>query len=504
MSVIDQSQGAPKVSEIATDEAQALLATSSSEDLMTVLNQLRKVVTDTLRRSGGGFLLVSKNSVASSPGTVAWTGSQITFGANTDIVLKFIQNESGNIVDLVASYGASNTNTTFNSIPLSSGEVAYIELDRSLVPSSGSLVLQNGVAGSIVVGKTVKKSTAGPALISASSGATGTLSIPLAMNIDGHLWWIPHGIYWPPNTSSPLGAVVTSTSMPIGAIIPFHTFGVDQAYGYTGLKGLAPGFQLCDGSVIIDAQSPKCNPTRNQDGTPTLTYDPNLDYFTPNLNGEHADWSNAVTWKEGDYVINLGIRYVAIQDVPVGIAISNTSYWQTEATYNNTASNNAYNKYRKTTQNRGVNTYLRGNKTSAAASSALAYGGANTHTLTISELAAHTHTTDSQGSHIHTGSTSSQTPATHNHGGYTGTTGFGNVAPGGSVGYESGNDGSAAPSGNVGTDHRHTISSDGAHTHVLNIVSNGAHTHTALSTGGGAAHNNEPRYHNVLYIVRIF
>lgn len=108
MSVIDQSQGAPKVSEIATDDAQALLATSSSEDLMTVLNQLRKVATDTLRRSGGGFLLTSQNSVSSSPGTIAWTGTQITFVSNTDIKLKFIQNESGAVVDLIAAYGATN------------------------------------------------------------------------------------------------------------------------------------------------------------------------------------------------------------------------------------------------------------------------------------------------------------------------------------------------------------------------------------------------------------
>lgn len=391
----------------------------------------------------------------------------------------------------------------FNSIALASGEVAYIELDRSLIPSSGSLVLENGVSGgSLVVGKTVKKSTAGPALVSAASGATGTLSIPLAMNVDGHLWWIPHGIYWPPNTSSPLGAVITSTSIPIGAIIPFHTFNDNQAYGYTGLKALAPGFQLCDGSVIIDSQSPKVNPTRNQDGTPTLTYNPALDYFTPNLNGEHATWSNTVTWKEGDYVINSGTRYVAIQSVPVGIAIADTSYWQSEATYNNTSSANPYNKYRKTTQNQGLNTYIRGNNASLAASSAGAYGGENTHILTVAELAAHTHTTDSQGSHTHTGTTNSS--GTHNHGGSTGATSLGNVAPSGSVGYESGNDGSAAPAGTVGTNHSHSISSDGAHTHPFTTLSNGAHTHTALSAGSSAAHNNEPRYHSVLYIIRIF
>jgi microcystin-dependent protein len=442
--------------------------------------------------------------VAANPGTIAWTGSQLNFVLNTDIVLRLIQNESGQMVQLRANYGATNSTNTFNTVPLASGEVLYVELDRSLIPGSGDLVLENAVSGtSTVSGKTVKKATAGPTLADTMSGPSGTLSIPLAINIDGHLWWIPHGIYWPPGVSSPLGAVITSTSIPIGAVIPWHTFGNNQAYGYNGIKQLAPGFQLCDGSVIIDPQSPKFNPTRNPDGTPTPTYNPALDNFTPNINGEHVIWSNTVAWQEGDYVIDSGTRYVAIQDVPISTPISNTAYWQPESVYNNVSPSNPYNKYRKTTQNQGINTYLRGNNRSLAASNASAYGGSNTHQLTTSELPQHNHTVVAAGAHTHPGS-SAVSNGSHNHTGSTGAALNVVVAPWSSFGFEGGGDGYAVGTFQINLNHAHPIPSDGDHTHSLSIVSDGSHTHTVNDTGNNQPHNNEPRYHNLVYIVRIY
>lgn len=476
MSAIPQEQGAIKLSEIAADLAIALLATAEREDMLTVIEQTRKVLTDSLRRSGGAFVFTSRNAVGANPGTMAWTGTTITFGVNTSLVLKILQNESGNVVDLIATYGASNGAATFNSLPLASGEVLYVELDRTLLPMSGSLVLENAVSGgSLVVGKTIKKATAGPALASAMSGATGTLSIPLAINVDGHIWWIPHGIYWPPATSSPLGAVVTSTSLPIGAMIPYHNFGGISPLGYTTTKSVAPGFQLCDGSVVIDPASPHFNPTRNPDGTPTLSYNSALDKFTPNVNGEHVTHSTAVTWNEGDYVINAGTRYVAIQAVPISILVTNTAYWQPESTYNNTSPVNPYNKYRKTTQNQGFNTYVRGNAQAFAASSASGYGGSNTKTLTTTELPVHAHNAGVTGGnnqsldHSHVYSASNQ---------------------GGN--YE--RDGNAVCEFNFAANTAGANNGAGTHTHNFNTT----------NAGSGAAFNSEPRFHNAIYIVRIY
>jgi hypothetical protein len=57
-----------------------------------------------------------------------------------------------------------------------------------------------------------------PALSTQLSGPTTTFYVPLAMRIDWtdginsyqDLWWIPHGIRWPENTLSTLGAVIVS------------------------------------------------------------------------------------------------------------------------------------------------------------------------------------------------------------------------------------------------------------------------------------------------------
>lgn len=500
MSQIAAGQGAIKVSEVAVDEPQALLATLEREDAQTVINQIRKVMTDSLRRTG--LLLTSRNIPNLNPGTIAWSGTDITFSLDTDIVVKLLQNESGSVVDLVMTYGATNTASTFNSLPLSNGQVLYIELDRALVPGSGSLALENAVSGgSLVIGKTVKVGTAGPALASAMSGATGTLAIPIAFNYEGHLWWIPHGIYWPPNTSSPLGAVVTSTSMPVGTIIDYHTFGGPSPLGYPSIKLQAPGWALCDGAVIIDPQSSLINPTRNPDGTPTLSYNPALDKFTPNMNGTPPTHSGANSYSEGDYVVSAGVYYVAVQAVPPGILISNTTYWQPEATYNNTSPANTFNKYRRTTQNQGLSSYGRGSTESFVASSASAYGGENTHVLTGAEvpdhthsLQAHTHGPGTFGAQLQ-GSTSNTTTVLR----YLQRTGMSSWSPNRSV-IRSG-----------GGDETFDTTAAGSFTHTAGVdiagTSDGpsvADTGLMQSPGTPTAHNNEPRYHKVIKLVRIY
>jgi microcystin-dependent protein len=153
-------------------------------------------------------------------------------------------------------------------------------------------------------------------------------------------------------------------------------------------------------------------------------------------------------------------------------------------------------------------------------------GGASTHTLSVTEIAAHQHTAWSggAGSHSHTASVAAN--GTHNHSGGTadaGThnhTGGANAAGGHahSVTFPRANDGInqaggfgnaiGAQGGNTDAvgdhthsvwtydsgNHNHTVWTydAGSHTHGLTIDAVGDHTHAvAMSdTGGGGAHNN--------------
>ncbi len=201
-------------------------------------------------------------------------------------------------------------------------------------------------------------------------------------------------------------------------------------------------------------------------------------------------------------------------------------------------------------------------------------GGEGAHTLTLAETVAHTHTgttqanaafsltftTASAGNHNHTGATSSA--GSHNHGGSTGSashthtfttasagshnhtglsggadtnfqmngtgislslnTKFGITAVSGGGGDSHFlSDATALSTGLSGTwfqDHHHSISTDGAHTHIgttdssgalaYSISTDGAHVHTGstdaggvhthtfttASSGGGGAHNSMPPF----------
>lgn len=100
-----------------------------------------------------------------------------------------------------------------------------------------------------------------------------------------------------------------------------------------------------------------------------------------------------------------------------------------------------------------------GEATATLGNSVGSTGGAETVTLTSTEMPPHTHTTDSQGSHTHTPS-----------GGGSFITNASNSGPG-----------FQAASNPNGTS--------------ASTSSNGAHTHTAQSTGSGGAHNNiQPSY----------
>jgi microcystin-dependent protein len=154
-------------------------------------------------------------------------------------------------------------------------------------------------------------------------------------------------------------------------------------------------------------------------------------------------------------------------------------------------------------------------------------GGANTITLTSSEIPGHTHTfsttADSNGAHTHTFSATTGSDGAHTHtfSATTNTVGdhdhtydrylnggpFSGISPGSFATRPF-----ARPPTSLNGSHSHSVSgttaSNGAHTHSVSgtTASDGAHTHTVsgttASTGGGSAHENRPPYYALAYIMK--
>jgi hypothetical protein len=285
-SVIDKPQGSVKLAEIFTDRAIDVIETAIGETGLIIVEQLRNVMADAIR----------KNSyILHSDGRVLWDGSNINFvsdSENTNIILTLLQTENAALrrINLVLTGGGSNTANTFNNIALNDKEMIYIELDRNtILNGSGDVVLENAAGGgSLISGYTVKKvsvnlsSSGMPSLQSPITGGnTDTFNIPLAVRYDyligaityQDLWWIPHGIRWPQNTRSVIGAVVvqgfdvypnvfvSSTAELVQALIDYSDGGVicvkesfvlDQSVTLpTGVTLIGRSMQRASGSPAI-------------------------------------------------------------------------------------------------------------------------------------------------------------------------------------------------------------------------------------------------------------
>jgi len=222
MGLLDKLKGFIKLSEVSSDNAYPLLNTEVRENADTVINQIVTAMQDTLRK---------QSLVVMSTGTVTWDLNKITPDFNTDIIIKFMQNSNGQVVNLVLNYSdfAAGVNLA------NDGDIFYIELNRNIL-TSGNITIYNsgGTAGQRAVvgsGMPILKNEQ-------NSSFQGTICIPIAVRQGNNLWWNPSGFYWAPGTSGFLGSIGTTDIVPSGAIIAFSGSSLSIPSGYS----------LCDGS----------------------------------------------------------------------------------------------------------------------------------------------------------------------------------------------------------------------------------------------------------------
>lgn len=136
-----------------------------------------------------------------------------------------------------------------------------------------------------------------------------------------------------------------------------------------------------------------------------------------------------------------------------------------------------------------------------------ATGGADTVSLSSSEIPSHTHTfsatTNSAGSHSHSGSTTSA--GSHNHNPTASSAqGFLYTNGGASNQVASLTAGGGAFSDGVAT--TSVTNTGGLHSHSLSVSSAGSHSHSVSGTtgasGSGSAHENRPPYYALCYIMK--
>jgi hypothetical protein len=405
MAIIPGKQGAVKLGEVSTDSAFPFYQIQEREDGLTVQEALRRVAVDQIRKN---------HLTLSSSGQITWNG---TSGSLT------IPN--GVYIRLVGVKNAAEATSSFIDLrvvgpvtfTINNNELLYIEVNRALLNNSNfntPVNLTDGINGAGTPGQRIRKYTLGT-LPKKQEGNDGLdlVSLPIALRQDGrsgadkNLWWIPHGILWPNEVTAVIGSYVIPASPPVGSIAyiwvdPTDVSVVTQAY----IDSIAPGWQLCNGSLITNPDSPFLN------------------LHTPNLNGElfPASGHNVLIAKAQvtagsniAKILNFNTQVPDVTNVFIGQEIQSvnpgiaagtivTDFRSTVAPSTDTfnfdheiiMSNNA--TVTGTIDVRmGLPTFLRG----GIVSFANIYIESNSHQLTVFQMASHTHSTTVNGWHKH-------------------------------------------------------------------------------------------------------
>jgi hypothetical protein len=514
MAIIPGKQGAVKLSEVSTDSAFPFYQIQEREDGLTVQEALRRVAVDQIRKN---------HLTLSSSGQITWNGtsSSLTIPNGVYIRLVGVKNAAeatSNFIDLRVVGPVTFT--------INNNELLYIEVNRALLNNSNfntPVNLTDGINGAGTPGQRIRKYTLGT-LPKKQEGNDGRdlVSLPIALRQDGrsgadkNLWWIPHGILWPNQVTAVIGSYVVPAGPPIGSIAyiwvdPTDVSVVTQAY----IDSIAPGWQLCNGSLITNPDSPFLN------------------LHTPNLNGElfPASGRNVLIAKAqvtagsniakilnfNTLVPDVTNVFIGqeIQSVNPGIAAGTivTDFRSTVApgidTFNFDheiiMSNNA--TVTGTIDVRmGLPTFLRGDTTSPQDhnnNNDNNYDGSNSHQLTVSQMASHTHSTGVSGNHKHLPSADLQAVPAGHYGLAVRSGGGSNTTTGGSASsgkWDSNNawNPTIAPNGDSGTP-------DGgwtSHDHNGTVLSGGAKLSNA-NTGNAVPHVNQPQCFDLIAIMRI-
>jgi len=230
MSLLNKIKGFIKLSEVSTDSANTLLNTASNESAITVFSQSVSALEDALRK---------QSVLVTSTGNVTWSLNKISLDVGTNIIIKFLQNPNGQVVNLVLNYSDFSSGIDL----LNDGDIFYVELNRNLI-SSGTIPIYNG---GVNIGQRALVASSLPAMTNSQTGPfQGTMCIPLAVSQGVNLWWVPNQFYWPPGKTEIIGAIGSTPPVPTGSILKFSGDITDVPSGYL----------LCDGSPKVASQFP--------------------------------------------------------------------------------------------------------------------------------------------------------------------------------------------------------------------------------------------------------
>jgi hypothetical protein len=246
------NQGAVKIDEIAIDKGDLALDIGQNQDGITAAEQLRRMISDAFLHT---------NLLLLSSGTITWnsSSSEIFVPNNNRIIVRMLiatPSSNGRVIQIrFTGQSGMNIGTPGNTngsyLKILNNEVLCIEIDRNIIESapevSGVATINLDVSTS---GQRLVKYTLAnlPKIISQLSGTQNTSLIPLALQTNNILQWIPNGISWSTNTTALLGGFAGGGSYPVGTIMPFFFYDTSDP---------APaGWQKCNGEIITNTQSP--------------------------------------------------------------------------------------------------------------------------------------------------------------------------------------------------------------------------------------------------------